>query len=362
MEKKQKFIINAAYYTVILVILYIAWRYLVPVLMPFIIALIVAAVLVKPAGWIAGKLHINRKPVVFALVTLFYILVFWGVSAGGNRLIALIRNFIAGLPSLYNNQIRPTLEALFAKLEDLMDTADPLVVEQVESGFTSLTDSAESMISSISVTIVRLISDFVTGVPALVVRIVVTVVATFFIAGDYDRVCGFFARLLPEKWLTFCVNIKNYTINVIFVYIRSYLLLMLITFAELTVGLWILKIPYAVWIALGIAVFDALPILGTGGILLPWTVIAALLGAYKMAGGILILYLVVTAVRNTLEPRIVGRQIGLPPLVTLIALFAGMSLFGLVGLIGFPVLLSAMVGMEKDGIIHLKLFSKEKAS
>lgn len=86
---------------------------------------------------------------------------------------------------------------------------------------------------------------------------------------------------------------------------------MLLTFAQLWAGLWLLRIPYAGWISFGIAVFDILPIVGTGGILLPWAAVSGFLGNYSLAAGILILYVVITVIRNILEPKIVGKQIGL---------------------------------------------------
>ena len=118
-------------------------------------------------------------------------------------------------------------------------------------------------------------------------------------------------------------------------------------------GLLFLRIPYAVFIALGIAVFDILPVLGTGGILLPWTVVMLVLGDYPMAVGILLLYIVITVVRNSLEPKIVGKQVGLHPLITLIAMFVGLQLGGLPGLIAAPMSIVILVNMEKSGAIHL---------
>ncbi len=123
---------------------------------------------------------------------------------------------------------------------------------------------------------------------------------------------------------------------------------MFLTFGELFAGLWLLHIPCAGWIALGIAVFDILPIVGTGGILLPWAGIAGFMGDYSLAVGLLILYGVITIVRNILEPRIVGKQIGLHPLAALIAMFAGVSLAGIPGLILFPVLLMVVIQVEKE--------------
>lgn len=123
---------------------------------------------------------------------------------------------------------------------------------------------------------------------------------------------------------------------------------MVITFTELLIGFLILNIPYAIWGALAIAVFDILPVLGTGGILLPWTAVMCFMGDYSLAAGLIILYIVITVILNMIEPKIVGKQIGLPAITTLIAMFAGVSLCGLAGLVLFPMSLSVIVSMKKE--------------
>ena len=134
----------------------------------------------------------------------------------------------------------------------------------------------------------------------------------------------------------------------LFIYIRSYSLLFLITFGELCLGLFIFGIPYPVLIALGIAIFDILPVLGTGGILLPWAAVLLIMKEHGLAFGVVLLYLIILVVRNMLEPRIVGKQIGLHPLATLAALFLGLKLLGLVGLVAFPVALTVLVNFGKE--------------
>jgi predicted PurR-regulated permease PerM len=123
-----------------------------------------------------------------------------------------------------------------------------------------------------------------------------------------------------------------------------------ITFLELWIGLSLLKIPYELGLAFGIAVFDLMPILGVGGILLPWGGIALVLGNLKMGIGIIALYLVIAAVRNTVEPRIVGKEIGLHPLATLVAMVVGLRLIGLVGMLMLPITMVAIVKLREGSL------------
>ena len=142
-------------------------------------------------------------------------------------------------------------------------------------------------------------------------------------------------------------------VNVLFVVIRSYIIIMSITFVELSIGLSIIKIDYAILIALCIAIFDILPVLGTGGVMIPWTVISIVLGNYWLALKLFILYVIITIVRNIIEPKIVGSQLGLHPIVTLSSMFAGLQVLGGLGLFGFPIGLSLLVHLNKKGVIQI---------
>ena len=151
-------------------------------------------------------------------------------------------------------------------------------------------------------------------------------------------------------------------VGTLFVCIRSYALIMSITFMELFLGLSLFGVEYALLIALCIAVFDILPVLGTGGIMIPWAVITAILGDYPMALKLFGLYIFITIVRNIIEPKIVGSQIGLHPVVTLVSMFAGVQLFGVVGLFGFPIGLSLLMHLNRTGTIKIFKLTDEEES
>ena len=106
-------------------------------------------------------------------------------------------------------------------------------------------------------------------------------------------------------------------------------------------------------VALLIAIFDILPVLGTGGIMIPWVILSALGGDLPHAFALLVLYVIITVIRNIIEPRIVGAQIGLHPVLTLMSMFVGNHLFGIVGLFGLPILLSLLRYLNDNGTISL---------
>ncbi|MDF2611951.1 MAG: putative rane protein, partial [Lachnospiraceae bacterium] len=119
------------------------------------------------------------------------------------------------------------------------------------------------------------------------------------------------------------LKLKDNGIGTLGKFIKAYAAIISITFLELSAGFWILGIPNALLFGGLIAIIDVMPILGTGAVLLPWSIIAFILGNTKVGIGMLVIYIVITVVRQSIEPKIVGQQIGLHPIVTLILMFVG---------------------------------------
>ncbi len=115
---------------------------------------------------------------------------------------------------------------------------------------------------------------------------------------------------------------------------------MTLTFVELSIGLSLIGIDHSVLIALAISIFDILPVLGTGGIMIPWSLICLIQGNFILGIELILVYVIITVIRNIVEPKIVGAELGIHPVATLMAMLVGGQLFGIIGLFGFPILLS----------------------
>lgn len=175
----------------------------------------------------------------------------------------------------------------------------------------------------------------------------------YFLTIDFEKVNGFILRQISEKQKVILHEARGYFGGTLLKCIASYGVIFLITFLELWVGLSMIKIPYSSTIALVIAVLDILPVLGTGSVLIPWGIFAALNADFKMAAGVLILYLVITIIRNIIEPRLVGKQVGLHPVLTLAGMLLGLKFAGFAGMLGVPFLLAFMKRLNDKRIIHL---------
>ena len=214
----------------------------------------------------------------------------------------------------------------------------------------AVSEMIHESIAKVGSTLTAVFGGLVRGAPRALITFVVTVVASFYLSMDYenlrDRLIGLFSPRVREGIETF----RKKAGKAVRSYLRAYLLILLLTFAEVFVGLMILGKRYAFLIALLVAVVDVLPILGVGTVLVPWAIVMLVLKNYYLGFGLLILYGAVTIVRQVAEPHIVGGKLGIHPLVSLAVMFAGFQFFGFFGMILGPavaLILKELLSMEK---------------
>ena len=349
MEKRKAFLINFLYFALLLCAAFLVLKYGLPMLAPFVIAFVIAYLLKKPVIYLARKLRLPRKPVAILLVLVFYSTIGLLISLLGIRAFSSSKDLVLNLPQIYAAHVEPVLTGIFGNIEQSLKN----LVSALEELFNQFIQSLGQMVSSLSMGAMGLISGAASSLPGLFIKLLLMIISTFFIAADYEMLTGFFLRQLGGKSKQVFLQIKEYVVGTLFVCIRSYALIMTITFIELSIGLSIIGVKNSILIAFLISVFDVLPVLGTGGIMIPWMVIAALTGDYPLSLGLLIVYLFITVIRNIIEPKIVGSQIGLHPVVTLASMFVGVQLLGVIGLFGFPISLSLLRHLNETGTIHI---------
>ena len=360
MEQKQTFIINILYYAILLFLAVLVLQYAVPILTPFIVAFVIVWILRIPASYIARKLHLPEKPLRLFMIILFYGGIVTLLFTVGLKISSSVGKFADDFPQMYKEQIVPIINQVFGLIEETIARMEPNLLAELEKLSTQVIQNVGQWVSEISVSLVKNVSNYAAGVPAFFVKLIISIVSSFFIAADYEKIMELLYRVLPKKILTGIRTLKKYAANVLTQYLKSYALIFCITFLELSIGLWILRIPYAIAVAGVIAVFDILPILGLGGVLIPWTIISIIMGQYMRALGLILLYIIITIIRNIIEPKIIGMQIGLHPLATLIGMFVGLKLFGILGLFGIPITLSICLQLYRKGIIRFPEKATEK--
>lgn len=348
-EKQRAFIIKILYYIILLGAVYIAIKFILPLLMPFVIGLIIAMIFRPSIDFLEKKLKIKRIIVSIVLLVLFYSVLGAVISFAGMRIVVFIKDLVYKIPALYENSILPALETL---TNDIV-TRYPNVEVYLESFMEDISSSIVSTLKEASSKILSIITGFASYLPSLLISLIFTVVSSFFFTIDYYRMGEFIMKQFDDNKKKMVVRLKANVIGALGKFIKAYASIISITFLELSIGFWILRVPTPFFFGFLVALVDILPILGTGGVLIPWAIILFLLGKTKFGVGMLLLYLVITVVRQSIEPKIVGNQIGLHPIVTLLLMFVGVQLMGLLGLLLLPIIATILVKLNDEGAIHL---------
>lgn len=348
MEAKKSFIVNIVFYGIVIAIVLLVGKYILPIMTPFIIAFAVASLFNWLTKLMGFKRESLRRLVAILFCSVLYALVFVGVLIAGAKLINEAGSILTSIPSTFTNQIMPFLDTMATRLETAVTPYDTQLANYIDTLTSSVASNLGKFVTDFSKTAVVFVTNCATSIPGLIVQIVITVISTFFILLDYEKICQFLLRLVPSGKRELFSTSMHYTKTMLAVYIKSYSLLFMLTFVELSIGFLILGVKHAILIAVMISIFDLMPILGTGGIVLPWALLSLMLGNWVRALGLLLLYLIITGIRQTLEPKIVGKQIGLHPLATLVSMLLGLKLFGIVGLFGVPVCVAVTTAMYRS--------------
>ena len=332
-QKKRDFLTNIAYWSIIIAAVYLALQYILPVSVPILFGVLVAWLVIRLSKTIRCPHKLLRVGLALAIYGLIGLLISLLITKG----VSVIGSIVKWIPQVYESKLLPFANLIYnVGMESLVDL-DPALSSTLSMVLESALSSLQNLVSQISTAAVSLVSGIATGVPNLVLSLLAMIFTTIFLVGDYERIRGFVDTYIPKSMMRVLDKVRFYMTDTLFVVIRSYILIMLVTFVELSILFSIFGIQKAFLKAALIALFDIMPILGTGGIMIPWFVISFALGHTALGLKLLFIYIVVTVVRNYVEPRIVGAQLDLHPIITLVSMFVGLRLFGFWGLFGLPV-------------------------
>ena len=343
-QQKLDFLINCGYWTIIAGAVYLVLEYLLPISVPFLLGIPIAYFVI----WLCQKIRCTHKLMRIGMTILVYGIIGLLITLMVIKGISTVTSIIKWLPEVYELKLLPLATLIYDWSIETIERLNPTLLNALEMLLESLLTAIKNLISYLSGFAVDLISGVVTGVPSLILSLLAMIFSTVFVANDYERIGQFYTDNIPRKVKTILWNIRVYLTDTLFVVIRSYVLIMLLTFSELSILFSLFHIEHAVLKASIIALLDILPILGTGGIMIPWGIISLVLGYTKLGIQLLFIYIVVTVIRNYVEPKIVGTQLGLHPIITLVSMFIGLRLFGFLGLFGLPVGISYLWKQKKQ--------------
>ena len=320
--------------------------------LPFILAFATAAALEPVIRALNTRFHFQRGFAAAFCSAFFIIFILGGAVFLLFCAADQIVSFLKSSPELFA-RIPQAMAGLDRMISRYIASA-PVELQNLLNRFLSdFTDKASVLPAAVTEKALGLFSACAAGAPKAVLFLVTYGISVFFMSCGYREIKAFVLRQFPHRFHTRLRDLKSDFVEILLKWIRAQLMLSGISWLELTAAFMLLKLPYPWLIALLIAFVDMLPVLGTGTVLIPWALFELLSGSTHMAIGLIVSYGAVYLVRNCLEPKIVGTQIGLSPIATLMAMYIGFCCAGLVGMICFPITLIMLKQLNDKGYIHL---------
>lgn len=334
-----------------LLLLFLLVPHLSGLFMPFLIALVVAWFLNPPVRWLQKKLGISRKVISMILILLGYI----GV---GGALYGLGWAAFSQVRSLVENwgEIRASAFAMLENVGDYFGRFQSLLPSSLAGSLENLSEKLMDWVENIIPTALNVTvgggMGFVSRIPSFVVATVVFMMASYFITADYPRIRFLVTDRVPEAVHTFCSDFRRIFVEAFGGYIKSQLILSLGVFVILTVGFFLMGQPYGLLLALLLSVLDFIPIIGAGTVMVPWAVICLVTGAYMTAVALMVIWGIICLFRRVAEPKVLGSQTGLSPILSLVGIYVGMRAGGVLGMVLGPLLLLVCINLAKLGIFR----------
>ena len=339
-------------------LLWIALK-LIGLFLPFIVAYFVS-VLVNP---LVNKLE-RRLKIPRPLSTIIVILLTVGIIGG--IVFAVCWKIVDEIQTLYSQfpQIvagaKESWEGLSEKLSNI-NTALPESFQNVTAELgNNLAKAVSDFIKNSYTPVVSGIGNFAKALPRVFVWIIVFVLSLYFMIADSKTMRHFIGKCFSKRFLVHIRNVQREIKRYLGGYIKAQIIIMSIAAIILLIGLSLLDVEYALLIAIGIALLDALPFFGSGAVLWPWSVISFINGDLKRGIGMIVIYLAVIFMRQMIEPKIVSENIGIYPVFTLMSMYLGYKIFSIGGMILGPVVLILAVSFYKAGALDgiLKFFKR----
>lgn len=335
--------------TALLLILFLAVPPLLSLFLPFVLGLIVAWLLNPPVRWLHRKLSISRKIISLVLILLIFAII-------GGILFGLVWALVGEIRTLFENW-----EAVTGTLLDVLRSVNTWLHGLERFGLSlsvdGLFESVANWLRGLDVTgwlsaVTNRVPDVVGAVSSFAIAAVVFLMASYFITGDYPRLRFLITDRVPADAREFCGNVKRIFMEAFGGYIRSQLILTLGVFVILAVGFTVVQQPYGLVLAGIFSVMDFIPIIGSGTVMVPWIVIDVISGSYVHAIQFAVIWGLIAVFRRVAEPKILGDQTGLSPILSLVGIYVGMRLGGVLGMIVGPLLLLVLINLGKLGIFR----------
>lgn len=353
-KKMLSIITKVGIVVVFALLLYFVGLPIIELLAPFILAGIIAFLIEPLVTFFETKLKIRRK--IASLLSLLSFLIVFGtlISLAIYKIIIELAKLSYSLPGYFKN-IDINNEILYWKnfgtgiyLKVPPESA-LLIQDRLNKTIADISAYATQFVTSILTFMLNFIKVF----PETFIFIIITIISIYFISSDREKIRNFILKQFPESWASKLSGLKNDIFFALIGFIKAQLMLITVTFIIASIGLSIIGIEYAVTLAIIIGIAELIPVVGTGSIFIPWIIVEAFSNNPSIAVWLAVIFVLGVVVRQVIEPKIIGTQIGMYPLVALISIYVGLGLFGVFGMILGPIIIILLRSLNKSGLIHM---------
>lgn len=331
----------------VLAIIYFLAEYFVPeifvivsklfsIVIPFLIAALLSLLMEPVVQWLMARARMSRSLAVgVTMLAIFGTLGLLGVLITF-RLARELVDLSVSLPR-YVKPVHDFILYSFQQSKLFYFSLPPEVTGRIGENLSTLTGALSNFASSMA----QFLVNFASALPGAVLGIIVTVIATYFLSRDRSLIIKSWLAVIPQPWGGKSLGVAREIALAFLSYVRAQSFLVSLTTLQAIVGLYIIGAEYALTVGLLIGLFDLIPVLGPASIIIPWAIWGFIIGNTALGIKLLVLYLFIWIVRQILEARVVAANLGLHPLAVLMAMYIGLRLFGVAGLILGPILLIA---------------------
>ncbi len=373
-EKRRSMLINFTFYALLIAAYYLFMKFAFWLVAPFIAAFLIAMFLQKPVRAISKKTKIKKNIIAAIAVLLIVAIIASLLVLVGYRIFVEFRGLGQYLMSRLNdlpNSIQSVENWLISHLKFLPDSIETTAVSAINDFTDKLlllvveqkntfgeTQNSGLDISALATPLGGLLST-AKQIPVFLSAVLISIIACFFLTCDYDNFTQMIKSSVSEQHEASLVKTKRLFGDILGKMVKSYATIILITFCEVAIGLNVLKLigvydgGYIVAISILTALVDIFPVLGTGTVMIPWAIISIFGGNYGLGIGLFVLYALITVIRQILEPKLVSMNVGMHPVITLMGMYLGVQLFGVIGIFALPITFFLLNALNEEGIIHL---------
>lgn len=328
--------------------------FLVSLFMPFLLGYLFSLAVNPLADTLQKRLKIPRGLSAVLVIVLIVGILGGIITFAIWKIIDEARMVYTQFPTIYEN-IQNAIHSFGSRMSVIYDNLPNNIQETLSALGNSISGKTANFINVKSTPMVDHAGNFAKALPSVFIAIIVFVLSAYFMVSDNKAVSAAVNKVIPKRFAERANMVKSELKKYLGGYCKAQVILMFIAFIIMFIGLSVLNVNYALLIALGIAVLDALPFFGSGFVLWPWTVVAFVNSNIKLGFGLIIIYVAVMVMRRFAEPKLVSSGSGMHPILTLMSMYVGYRTLSIGGLILGPIILMIITSFYKAGIFDAPL-------